>query len=214
MTTPVSRRQFGQLFAFAIGAPLVMPPRAAAAPGDAWAVKANIAESCSCPVPCPCNFGMPTDKRCDGSRLIQMTKGHFGGVDLSGVSFVVTFYMGNWAKIYVDNRITDAQFAAFEKLLPAAFAGFHRQMRSLQRVPLQVSRTETVVKFSVPESAVEMEVMKGLNGKPITVDGLPSPMFVGYTQYRSIGHTHKSADAEFSYSKTNGFTSRTDAQSA
>jgi hypothetical protein len=214
MTTPIDRRQFARLVALAAAAPLVASSRTIAAPGEAWAVKADVAESCSCPMPCPCNFGSPTDKRCDGSRLIQIRQGHFGGVDLSGVSFIVTFYMGNWSKLYVDNRINDAQFAAFEKLLPAAFAGFHRQMRSLQRVPVQVSRTETIVKFSVPESEVEIEIVKGMNGKPITVDNLPSPMFVGYTQYRSIRHTHKSADAEFSYSKTNGFTSRMDVQSA
>jgi hypothetical protein len=213
MSKPINRREFTGLLAASTTA-AVVSQNAFAALGDAWSLKADVAESCSCPIPCPCNFGNPTDKRCDGSRLIQLKQGHFGGVDLSGVSFIVTFNMGKSTRIYVDERITDAQMPAFEKLLAAAFTGFHKQMRSLTRVPLQVSRTETIVKYSVPESAVEMELVKGLNGKPITIDGLPSPAFVGYTQYRSISHTHKSADGEFAYSKTNGFTSRMEVQSA
>ena len=59
--------------------------------------------------------------------------------------------------------------------------------------------------------AEAIERVRGLNGKPITVDGLPSNAFIGYTQYRSTTHTHKSADAQFSYSGTNGFTSRMEA---
>lgn len=214
MTKHISRRRFTGLLTAASAAPLLGSQSSFAAPGDAWSLKADVAESCSCAIPCPCNFGHPTDKRCDGSRLIQIKQGHFGGVDLSGVSFIVTFNMGKWTKIYVDERISATQMPAFEKLLAAAFAGFHRQMRALTRAPLQVSRTESIVKFSVPESAVEMEMVKGLNGKPITIDGLPSPAFVGYTQYRSISHAHKSADADFTYSKTNGFTSRMEVQSA
>jgi hypothetical protein len=173
----------------------------------AWSVNAAVAESCSCGVTCPCNFGNPTQAPCNGSRLIQINAGHHGGVNLAGVSFVVTFRMGQWAKIYVDETISDPQMKALEGLLPVAFGGFHKTMRSLQRVPLTVERTGETVRFSVPESTVAIERVRGLGGKPITVDGLPSPAFIGYTQYRSTTHTHKSADAEFSYTGTNGFTS-------
>jgi hypothetical protein len=179
----------------------------------AWSVRANVAESCSCAVSCPCNFGNPTEAPCNGTRLIEIERGHHAGVNLSGVSFAVTFRMGQWSRIYVDETITDAQMKAFEALLPVAFAGFHKGMRSLQRVPLSIERTENTVRFSVPESTVAIERVRGLNGKPITIDGLPSPAFIGYTQYRSTTHTHKSADGEFTYAGTNGFTSRMEAGS-
>ena len=184
------------------------PTNIRVATAQEWSVAANVAESCSCEVSCPCNFGQPTASRCDGNRLIAIDEGHYGGVDLSGVSFIVTFEMREWSKIYVDDRINDAQMEALEQLLPVAFSGFHRGMRSLQRVPLSIERTNEMVRFSVPESTVEIRLMRGLDGEPITIDGLPSPAYVDYTQYQSVVHTHSSSDTEFSHSGTNGFTSR------
>ena len=55
--------------------------------------------------------------------------------------------------------------------------------------------TEKRVKFSGPESSVEMEVMKGFNGKAVKVSKLPSAVFQDYTQFRSVPHTHSSAAA-------------------
>ncbi len=179
----------------------------------AWSIRADVAESCSCAVSCPCNFGNPTQEACHGTRLIEIKNGHYGGVDLSGVSFAVTFRMGQWARIYVSDAITQGQMKAFESVLPAAFGGFYKTMRSLQRAPLSVERAGDAVRYSVPESTVIIERMRGLNGRPITIDGLPSPAFIGYTQYRSTTHSHKSVEAEFSHSGTNGFTSRMEAES-
>ena len=190
------------------------PTKNVAATAQEWSVAADVAESCSCDVSCPCNFGQPTASRCDGSRLIAIDEGHYGGVDLSGVTFIVTFEMREWSKIYVDDRISDVQMEALEQLLPVAFGGFHRGMRSLQRVALTIERTEDMVRFSVPESTVEIQLMRGIDGQPITIDGLPSPAFVDYTQYQSVVHTHSSSDAEFSHSGTNGFTSRMEVSSA
>ena len=73
---------------------------------------------------------------------------------------------------------------------------------------LSVTRTDETVRFSVPESTVEIKLMRGLNGKPITIDNLPSPVFHDYRQYESVVHAHASADAEWSYAGTNGFTSQ------
>jgi hypothetical protein len=174
----------------------------------AWSIRADVAESCSCPVSCPCNFGNPTQAPCHGTRLIEIHDGRYDSVDLKGVSFAVTFRMGQWSRIYVTNTITDTQMKALDGLLPLAFGGFYKGLRSLQRVPMSIERTADTVRYSVPDSTVAIERVRGLNGKPITIDGLPSPAFIGYTQYRSTTHTHKSADAEFSYSGTNGFTSR------
>ena len=49
--------------------------------------------------------------------------------------------------------------------------------------------------------------MRGLNGKPITIDNLPSVAYHKYTQYESVVHTHKSDGGDFSHKGTNGFTS-------
>jgi hypothetical protein len=181
------------------------PPRAAA---PNWHVTATVAESCSCTVSCPCNFGgEPTKSPCEGNRLIAIKSGHYEDVDLAGVSFLVTFTMRSWSKIYVSDRVTDRQMAAVESLLPIAFAGFHRGMLSFTKSPITMDITEKRVRFSGPESSVDMEVLSGFGGKPVKVMNLPNPAYQDYTQYKSISHKHSSDKTTFSYSGTNGFTS-------
>jgi hypothetical protein len=190
---------------------LTAPPRAAE---PNWHLIATVAESCSCTVSCPCNFGgEPTRNPCEGNRLIAITSGHYEGVDLGGVSFLVTFTMRSWSKIYVSDKVSEKQMAAVESLLPIAFAGFHRGMLSFTKAPITMDLTEKRVRFSGPESSVDMEVMSGFGGKPVKVLNLPSPVFQDYTQYKSVAHKHASDKTTFSYSGTNGFTSTMEAGS-
>src|SRR5438105_11794084 len=128
------------------------PPRAA----ENWHVTATVAESCSCTVSCPCNFGgNPNRNPCEGNRLIAITSGHYEDVDLAGVSFLVTFTMRDWSKIYVSDTVSERQMAAVEALLPVAFAGFHRGMLSFTKAPITMEISERRVTFSAPESSVE-----------------------------------------------------------
>lgn len=177
-----------------------------------WHVTADVAESCSCDVSCPCNFGSsPTHDYCHGNRLYQITKGHHGDTDVAGLELIVTFSMGEWAKLYVSDEATDEQMEALENLTPHFLGGFQRAgILSTERVPLTVERTEDKLKYSVPESSVEMDVMRGYGGEPVTISNLPSATFQGYKQYKSVDHRHQSEQIEFQYSGTNGFTSKLD----
>ncbi len=176
-----------------------------------WHITATVAESCSCTVSCPCNFGgEPNRNPCEGNRLIAITSGHYEDVDLKGVSFLVTFTMRTWSKIYVTDRVSDKQMKAVEALLPIAFAGFHRGMLSFTKAPITMNITESRVTFSGPESSVEMDVMKGFGGKPVKVLNLPNAAYQDYTQYKSVSHTHTGADHSWKHSGTNGFTSTMD----
>lgn len=187
------------------------PPRAAA---PNWHLVATVAESCSCSISCPCNFGgEPNRNPCEGNRLIAITAGNYEGTDLAGVSFLVTFNMRNWSKIYVSDKVSDRQMAAVEALLPLAFAGFHRGMLSLAKGPVTMDITESRVRFSGPESSVDMEVMRGFGGKPVQIKNLPNPAYQDYTQYKSVSHKHSSDKATWSHSGTNGFTSKMEAAS-
>jgi hypothetical protein len=187
-------------------------PSAARQP--AWKMSATVAESCSCTVSCPCNFGgEPSRMPCEGNRIISIDSGNYDGVDLAGVQLLVTFNMRNWSKIYVSDKVSDRQMKAVEALLPLAFAGFHKGMLSFTKAPITMEATETRVKFSGPESSVEMEVMKGFNGKAVKVSNLPSAVFQDYTQFRSVAHTHTSAMHSWSHKGTNGFTSKWEAGS-
>lgn len=188
----------------------VVSVRSRAAEPD-WHLTATVAESCSCAVSCSCNFGGdPNRMPCEGNRLIAIKSGHFERVDLSGVSFLVTFGMRSWSKVFVSDTVSDAQMAAVEKLMPIAFAGFQRGMLSFTKAPITMQLTENRVRFSGPSSSVDMEVMKGFGGKPVQILNLPNPAYQGYTQYRSVSHQHTSADHTFSYTGTNGFTSTMD----
>lgn len=197
------------------GVALVARPAAPQAAAPDWHVTATVAESCSCAVSCSCNFGgNPNRMPCEGNRLISITKGHFGDVDLAGVSFLVTFEMRSWSRIYVSDKISDKQNAAVEALLPIAFAGFRNGMLSLQKAPITMEITDTRVRFSGPESSVDMEVMKGFGGQPVKILNLPNPAYQGYTQFKSVTHKHESQGHSWSHSGTNGFTSTMDVGSS
>jgi hypothetical protein len=187
---------------------LTAPPHAADAN---WHLTATVAESCSCKISCPCNFGgEPTKNPCEGNRLISINSGHYEGVDLKGVAFLVTFTMRDWSKVYVSDKVSDAQMKAVEALMPIAFAGFHRGMLSFTKAPITMELTASRVRFSGPESSVDMEVMRGFGGQPVKVLNLPNAAYQDYTQFKSVSHTHTAADHPFSYSGTTGFTSTMD----
>ena len=199
------------LAAIAVVLAALTAPRAAA---PDWHITATVAESCSCTVSCSCNFGgEPNRNPCEGNRLIAITSGHYEDVDLKGVSFLVTFTMRTWSKMYVTDRVSDKQMAAVEALLPIAFAGFHRGMLSFTRAPITMDLTEKRVRFSGPESSVDMEVMSGFGGKPVQIKNLPNAAYQDYTQYKSVSHKHTSAGHTWSHSVTNGFTSTMEAGS-
>lgn len=206
----MKRRDFNLLLAAAV-APALMGKTRGAEAAAGWSLTANVAECCSCEIPCPCNFGRSTDLRCDGNRLIEIYEGHVDGADLAGIRFVVTFEMGKWSRIYVDERLDDERMEAFHAIMPLAFEWFLNQSRSVERVPLTVDRTSELIRFSTPASKVEMKPLAGLDGGPITVNGLPSNAFHDYVQYESVTHTHTGHEREWSYSGTNGFTSRMEA---
>ena len=205
--TDMKRRDFNQLLGLTAAIPAVLGASSVNA-ANAWSLSADVAECCSCEIPCPCNFGRPTELRCDGSRLIQIREGHAGKQDLAGVSFIATFEMREWAKLYVDETLSDKQMAAFESIMPLAFKGFQKLRKTMERVPLNINRTAETVSFHSPASQVEMKLLKGLDGKAIKISGLPSPVFFDYTQYESVVHKHQGKDREWSHSGTNGFTSK------
>ena len=202
----MDRREFSKLVGAAAVAPVLGPSRVPFATLRRWSFTANISECCSCDIPCSCNFGRP-ERTCHGSRLIQIREGQFEGNSLAGINFVVTFYMGRWTRIYIDDALGGTEIVTLDRLMPVAFGGFARLAQVQVRVPLTVSETSDTFRFSVPESTVEMKLFPGLDGSPITITGLPSRSYHDYVQYESGVHTHRSGEADWSYSGTNGFKS-------
>ena len=187
-----------------------------AAPSHAendWAIKAAFTASCSCNLLCPCLFGSPpTHDFCQGSHLVEIKKGHYGEINLDGLSIVATGDRPNWLKLYIDESASDAQVDALLELLKldetlgSIYAG-KIPIVSQEKAKIVVDRTSDNVKFSVPASTVEIELMKGLGGKTIKVENLPHSFTYGLTAYKSISNTHQSNEHKFSHSGTNGWVS-------
>jgi hypothetical protein len=203
----MNRRDLGLLLGLSTLAETVTG-RKALAQASQWSLAANVAECCSCAIPCPCNFGRPTRLRCDGNRLIEIYDGQVEGKSLAGIRFVVAFEMGKSTRVYVDESLSDAQFEGYDAIMPLAFAGFRRLALSEERVPISVDRGKDSLSFSTPASEVEMRPLAGLDGGLIRIDGLPSNSFLDYVQYESVRHRHRNEEREWSYSGTNGFVSR------
>jgi hypothetical protein len=203
----MDRREFNRKLVGALAVTPAIAPFAATAQARRYSLVADVAECCSCAIPCSCNFGRPEAGTCHGTRLIQIREGDLDGASLAGLRFVVTFEMRVWTRIYMDDSMTAAQTATLERLLPVAFAGFDRQARAKVRAPLTMQETADGFRFGVPESTVEMKLLPGLDGSRIVITGLPNPAYRDYVQHESVVHTHRSADAEWSHSGTNGFRS-------
>jgi hypothetical protein len=202
----MDRREFGKLVGSLTVAPALLPS-ITSAQAPRWSLVANVAECCTCAIPCSCNFGRPEAGMCHGTRLIQIREGQLDGDDLAGIDFVVTFQMRVWSRIYVDERLDAARAATLERLLPVAFQGFERNARAKMRAPLTIEETADGFRFSVPESTVEMKLLPGLDGGRIVITGLPNPAYRDYVQHESVVHAHRSSDGEWSHSGTNGFRS-------
>jgi hypothetical protein len=56
-----------------------------------WYIEGLYMKNCNCDPGCPCDFNQrPTQGYCEGMIGMHITKGHFGDVDLSGVTFAGT----------------------------------------------------------------------------------------------------------------------------
>lgn len=182
-----------------------------------WALEGTWSDTCSCKVACPCFFGSePTEGFCEGTSLLEVERGHFGGVEIDGLTAIVTMRIGEWARIYVAESATAEQAEAVGAVIPLAlpFLGMS-VVETVEVVPISVERTETTLKYAAPESAVELEIVMGVDGEPIKISnlpaqGLPFPKTHDHTQYRSVHSKHDSAAHHFEWRGRNGLVSKVD----
>ncbi len=181
-----------------------------AASGESWTIQADIAEACSCNVVCPCLFGSPsTHDFCEGSRLIEINKGHMNGVRLDGIPVVAVFSMGKWVRYYVGGGATDEQVKAAGDLISKSFPPFVEWgIESVEKAPVTVDRGRSRMKFTAPNTVVDIKIVEGRGGRPITIQNLNAAFLDGYVQWVSEENSHSHEGVEFSHSGTNGFTSK------
>jgi len=203
-----------------IGIWIALAPVVAATPATPeWVLKADYLDACSCDLACPCLFGgSPTRGFCKGATLVEIKEGHYGEVDLAGVTVLAVYNGGKWIKFFVNDNATKAQTDAVVEFLPVAEGFFQAPVRDIRNVPISVERAKDKVKVTTDGTVVELEQIRNSKGEPIKVSGLPAHGFPGlpyidHTQYKTIALTHESEKENFNFSDTTGYTARIEASS-
>jgi hypothetical protein len=82
-----------------------------------WEIQGDLSETCSCAVPCTCNFGEgPSPKHyCHSMFSLAIESGHYGDVKLDGLHLAGIH--GNKSKVwYIDSKATPEQAAALHAI--------------------------------------------------------------------------------------------------
>ncbi len=115
------------VFGLIAAAGLMTAAPSAAAPGapgaQTWSASGTLLESCTCAVPCTCNFGEGPSPHpyCHAVFSYQLDKASWNGVDLSGL--IVAGADGpRGVAGFIDERATAAQRPILEKLARAVMA--------------------------------------------------------------------------------------------
>jgi len=195
------------------------PVLAASTATPKWVLKADYVDACSCAVPCPCLYGGPsTHGYCKGATLLEIKEGHYGDVDFTGVTVLAVYNGGKWVEFIVSENATKEQTDTVAEFLPAAEGFFEAPISHVSKASISVTRTNDNVTITTEGTRIELEKIRGGDGKPIIASGLPAqgfpaPPYLDHTQYKTVVLTHDGENEEFEFSKSNGFTARIDASS-
>src|SRR5262245_555716 len=106
-----------------------------------WRIEGDWFDNCSCAVACPCTFAQPPDDGlCDSVLVWHVRRGHYGDVNLDGLSFV---RVGRWegdlwagkvkgsAGLFVDERADERQAEVLALIFGGRAGGFPAQVAAL-----------------------------------------------------------------------------------
>ncbi len=119
-----------------------------------WHVVGDWFDVCRCDIPCPCEFAQaPTDNYCEAVLTWHIREGHYGDVQLDGLSLIaVSAFEGNlWAGetkadlgLFIDERADENQREALQQIFsgqaggfPADFAEFIGEVRGIEFVSIE-----------------------------------------------------------------------------
>jgi hypothetical protein len=107
------------------------------------------AETCSCSAPCLCDITGDGAQTCRGVGILVISKGDFGGEDLSGVSIAYAYNAEEWSRLYIQAP-SDAKRALAERF----FRGSHPEW-TIENV------SDAKIEFSPSNSGYEVSVNEG-----------------------------------------------------
>jgi hypothetical protein len=161
-------------------------------------------EACSCQAPCPCHFQFDTTLgHCDGTTGWRINSGHYGDVDLAGVTYVVQAFIGKnmvsdiktggvEGAAYFDAKSTPQQRDAVMKIMSEQLKGFFRKMNGPYVAPIAFKAVDESGKgsYSIPGVVkVSLTAFKGKDGQWVTLTNAPaaviSPEHLGKAELNS-----------------------------
>ena len=179
----------------------------------AWKISGQYYETCNCDFVCPCAPGQlaatPTKGSCNFAMAFQVERGHFGGVALDSLGFIVlgstpeAMGKGNWTVgLVADERATAEQRDAITSIVSGAAGGPMAALSALvgsfagvESAPISFDRDG--VKWSVTAAKlVDMaaEGAMGLNPEatePIHLDNTGHPAADRFAlAHASRSHVH------------------------
>lgn len=127
------------------------PGATASSYGD-WQVQGEAMTCCPCDTPCPCRLNSaPSHPPCHAATAQHFFRGHYGSVDLSGVTFI-TLGPENWTAIYFDEAVSTEQRQAVVDIYSSMVPGAPQVFRSLQSVSIlyEVSEDGRTRRVEIP----------------------------------------------------------------
>jgi len=124
----------------------------------AWNISGQYAETCSCDFVCPCILGQmavrPSKGSCTFAMAMQIERGSFGDVPLTGLAFIVLgmtpeeMGKGNWSVgLVIDERATAAQRDAITAIASGAaggpmapLSGLIGKFLGVEQAPIRIER--------------------------------------------------------------------------
>ena len=161
-----------------------------------WKIAGTYFETCNCEVACPCVFtSPPTSGDCVVLLAWHVDQGHFGEVDLNGLSAVLAIHSPGhmmqvkWkVALYVDDRADQVQQDALIQILsgqagghPAGLVPFIGEVLGIKAAPIEYRAEGKRQSLAIRGIAdAEIEGLPGQDGKDITITNHPFAAVPGY----------------------------------
>jgi hypothetical protein len=147
------------------------PP--APAPAAPWEISGELAEACTCKVPCTCQFGQGPSPGpgCRSVITMSIEKGRRGDAVLDGTKLALVF--GNKATVfYIDSTLPSLQKAALKDVAESIAAASKWKSVVYREARITQTLTPTETRGAVEEAGgFDAEMLIGSDGKsPVVVE--------------------------------------------
>jgi len=160
-----------------------------------WNLTGNYAETCSCSVPCPCNFlNAPTEGDCTAWAAWHIEDGSFDGTPLGGLNVALALNSPGhmletkWrVAMYVDERADDAQREALQQIfggeaggLFGELKGFIGEVAGVRSAAIEFRNTGGSRRFNIEGAgSADIEAVPGEGGQEVRIDNAPLSLSPG-----------------------------------